>query len=40
MNGTAPLLDPNSCRTRQTRLREAMAQQRLDAVVAVLPEHV
>ena len=39
MNGT-PLLDVASCRVRQSRLRGRMAEQSLDAVVVVAPEHV
>ena len=39
MNGTL-LLDPGLCRTRQARLLDRMAAQRLDAVVLTSPEHV
>ncbi len=40
MNGATPLLDLEACRTRQARLRAAMAERSLDAVVVVTPEHV
>jgi Xaa-Pro dipeptidase len=39
MNGTL-LLDVDHCRSRQGRLLERMAKQRLDAVVVVSPEHI
>ncbi len=40
MNGAYPLLDLADCRRRQARLIKIMAAQRLDLVVAVMPEHV
>jgi Xaa-Pro aminopeptidase len=40
MNGVTPLLDLDACRTRQARLRAALAERSLDAVVVVTPEHV
>jgi Xaa-Pro dipeptidase len=40
MNGATPLLDPAACRRRQARLLEAAANERLDLIVLVLPEHV
>jgi Xaa-Pro aminopeptidase len=40
MNGAYPLLDLDACRRRQGKVIEIMASERLDLVVAVLPEHV
>ena len=40
MNGLTPLLDLDRCRVRQERLRRCMAEQSLDAVIVVAPEHV
>ena len=39
MNGT-PLLDFAACRSRQQRLLARMAEERLDGVVVVTPEHI
>lgn len=40
MNGAFPLLDPDRCRDRQSRLVRHMASASIDAVVVVTPEHV
>jgi Xaa-Pro aminopeptidase len=40
MKGATPLLDPDACGARQARLRAALAERSLDAVVVVTPEHV
>jgi Xaa-Pro aminopeptidase len=40
MNGAYPLLDLDACRRRQARLVAIMAAERIDLVVAVMPEHV
>jgi Xaa-Pro aminopeptidase len=39
MNGTI-LLDPDACRGRQRRLLDRLAEQRLDGVILVAPEHI
>jgi Xaa-Pro dipeptidase len=40
MNGLAPLLDLDACRARQARLLAALADDGVDVVVVVTPEHV
>jgi Xaa-Pro dipeptidase len=40
MNGSAPLLDPAACRSRQARLLARLAGQDLDLVVLASPEHI
>ena len=40
MNGAVPVLDLDTCRTRQERLRRHMEARSLDAVVVTAPEHV
>jgi Xaa-Pro aminopeptidase len=40
MNGAYPLLDLDACRGRRERLVAWMSDERIDLVVAVMPEHV